>query len=197
MAVEGLPGYPEFFAEVANVGFFLAHGGHGQADFGRCHLVRATAVSPSGARGSGASDRTFGDQGTFKLRERSKDAKNKLPRRSSGVNGRTLTCKNFETDTAVSQIMNGVNQVTEIATEPVELPHQKGVPLTECLQTRRQMRTVILLPRSLILIEVPRLDSGDQERIPLKIGALRSIGFRYPQVPDEQARPRSFIRSIT
>ena len=99
------------------MGFFLPHGGHGQADFGRCHLVRTSAVSPSGARGSEASDRTFGDQGTFKLRERSKDAKNKLPRRSSGVNGRTLTCKNFETDTAVSQIMNGVGQVTEIATE--------------------------------------------------------------------------------
>ena len=69
--------------------------------------------------------------------------------------------------------MDGVDQVAQVSAESVKFPHQESVPVTECLQACRHMRTAILLPGSLILIEVTRLDSGDQERVSLEIGALR------------------------
>ena len=68
--------------------------------------------------------------------------------------------------------------MTEVTPEPVGFPDEEGVVLAECFQARRQVRTVVHLPGSVILIEAPWLDSDDHECIPLKIGALRSVRLR-------------------
>ena len=80
--------------------------------------------------------------------------------------------QDFEANAAVSWIMNSVDGVTEVTPESVGFPDEEGVVLAECLQARRQVRTVVLLPGRVILLDAPRLDSGDHECILLKIGAL-------------------------
>ena len=187
MAIQRLPGDPKFLAKGADFGFLLTHGGHGQADLGRRHLERAPTGPASRPRRGEPGDGTLRDECSLELSESSEDPEYELAGCGRGVNGRTLTCKNFETDTAVSQIMNGVNQVTEVTAEPVDLPNQVSVPLTECLQAGRQVRAVVFTARRLVLVEVVRLYAGSQERVSLEIGTLRPVSLRYPHVSDEHA----------
>ena len=49
MPVEGLAGDAEFGAEVADFVFGLAHGSHGEPEFGRRHFVGPAAVPAAGA----------------------------------------------------------------------------------------------------------------------------------------------------
>ena len=63
--------------------------------------------------------------------------------------------QDFEANAAVSWIMNSVDGVTEVTPESVGFPDEEGVVLAECLQARRQVRTVVLLPGRVILLEAP------------------------------------------
>lgn len=37
-------------------------------------------------------------------------------------------CENLEPDAALGQVVDGVHERPQVAAEPVELPHQQGVP---------------------------------------------------------------------
>jgi hypothetical protein len=42
-----------------------------------------------------------------------------------------------------SQVVYGIDQVAQIATEPIELPHDQRITFTERLQASRQPRSII------------------------------------------------------
>ena len=50
--------------------------------------------------------------------------------------------------------MNGVDQMPEVAAEPVELPDDEGVTGAQRLQACRQARPVVAVARSQVLVEV-------------------------------------------
>ena len=56
-------------------------------------------------------------------------------------------------DTACGQIMNGVDQVAQAAPVAIEVPDDQRVGLAKRLEARVQTGPVILLARSMILIE--------------------------------------------
>lgn len=172
MSVEGLPADAEFFAEFADVGFLVPHGGHGQADLGRSHFERASAVSPSSACCGEARDGAFGDECSFEFGEGgedAEDAEDEFPGCSCGVDCCALTGEDFQTDTPLGEVVDGVDEVAQIAAETVELPDQEGVVLSECFQAGGQVRPIILFTRSMVFVELLGFDSGGQERVPLQV----------------------------
>ena len=63
--------------------------------------------------------------------------------------------------------MNRIDQMTLVSAEPVQLPDQERVPMTQRLQTGRQVWPVVLLDGCLVLVAIPCTDAGGQERVSL------------------------------
>ena len=187
MAVQRLPGNTQFFAEGTHLGFPLPHGGHGQADLGWRHLERAPTRPPACSRRGQPCDRALRDKRPLELSESSEDPEYELLGCCRRVDRGALASEDLETDTAVSEVMDGVHQVAQVSAETVELPHQEGVALPQCFQARRQVRAVVLFPGGLIFVEVAWVDASNQERVSLEIGTLRPVSLRYPHVSDEHA----------
>ena len=133
MSVEGLPADAEFLAEFANLGFFFAHGSHGETQFRGGHLERASTCSSASTRRVQARDGAFGDESSFEFGEGGEDAKDEFPGRGCGVDGGALTGEDFQTDTPLGEVMDRVDQMPEIAAETVELPDQERVAGPESL----------------------------------------------------------------
>src|SRR5207302_8313083 len=83
------------------------------------------------------------------------------------------------------QVMNDINQVPQIPAQPVELPHDQGVPVTQRFQASSQLGPVILLPRGPVLVERIRTDASSQERISLQVGRLGTVRLRDAHVSDQ------------
>lgn len=75
--------------------------------------------------------RSLGDQFSFVLRQRREDAEDELARRSRGVDRGALTGEHLQSDAALGQFVNGVDQVAQIATQPVQLPDHQRVPFAQ------------------------------------------------------------------
>ena len=59
-----------------------------------------------------------------------------------------------------------------IATEPIELPHNKRVTITEGFETRLETGAVVELAARSIAVEIGFGDASDNERVALQIEDL-------------------------
>lgn len=57
--------------------------------------------------------------------------------------------RTFEADAAFSQVVDDIDQVAEIPAEPVEFPHDQGVPVAQGFEACDQLGPVILLPEAM------------------------------------------------
>lgn len=146
MAIQGLATHSEFFAEVADGRIGLAHRGHGESNLGRGHFVGSAASTASGARGCQASECALSDEFAFKLSQRSEYSEDEFARRCGGVDGGTFASKNLQSDPALGQIMNDVNQMAQVTAEAIELPDDQGVPFAESFDACDKLRAVIFFP---------------------------------------------------
>jgi hypothetical protein len=124
--VEGLAGDAQFGAEVADFCVGLAHGGQGEPEFGRGHLVGASAVAAAGAGGGEAGEGAFGDQFAFELGEGGEDPEDELSGGGGGVDGGAPAGKDFQADAAFGEVVNDVDQVAQVPAEPVRFPDDQG-----------------------------------------------------------------------
>jgi hypothetical protein len=129
--VERLPGNAEFGAQVSHLRFLLPHGSHGQAHLWRRHFEGRTAFSSAGAGRSQPGSGSLGNQVSFKLCERSEDAEHELPRRRRGVDRRAVAGEHLETDAAHAEVVNDIDEVAQVAAQPIELPNDQGVPTAQ------------------------------------------------------------------
>lgn len=128
MPVEGLPANAKLVAEVGHLRFLLPHGGHGQAHLCRCHLERCTTFSPAGPGRRQSGFGSLGNQASFEFRERSEDAEHELARRGGGVDGCAVAREHLKADAALAEIVNDVDEMVQVASQPVEFPDDQGVP---------------------------------------------------------------------
>ena len=71
--------------------------------------------------------------------------------------------------------MDGVDEVTEVTAEAIELPDDESITLAQCLEAGLQTGPIIFLARRLILIEMGALDAGRDQRVALQIEHLRPV----------------------
>ena len=79
-----------------------------------------------------------------------------------------------KTDVARCEIMHDVDQVAEIAPEPVELPDDERVAVAESLQACIEIRSVIELAARGVAVEITIGNAGANECVTLQIEHLRA-----------------------
>ena len=170
--VKGLSCNAELSAELKDLRLRLSHRGLRQPELGRRHLRLAAAVS---APGTGRRKPGFGpldDELTLEFRQCREDAEHETAIGGGGVDVGTLPRQDLETDTTLGEVMNGVDEVAQVATDAVDLPGRKRITFAQRLETRFQPRTAVAFTGRVILVDAVRLDPGRKKRIALQVGGL-------------------------
>ncbi|KWW73477.1 hypothetical protein AWN61_05430 [Enterococcus faecium] len=81
-----------------------------------------------------------------------------------------------ERDAARLQIGDDRQQVRQRASEPVELPHDQCVARVQIVEAGFQAWSVVARAGCLVGMEMPMIDPGCDERVPLEIDRLAVIG---------------------
>ena len=85
--------------------------------------------------------------------------------------------QHVETDAADAEVVNDVDEVAQIAPQPVELPDDEGVPATQGLQGSVESKTGVEAAGGAVLVESAPGNARSPQRVPLQIGALRTTGL--------------------
>ena len=95
----------------------------------------------------------------------------------------TINARSYrEADVPLGQIIDKIDEVTEITVEPIKFPHDNGVTTAQRLQASRETRTVLFLARCSILVNVAGPDTSLSQRVALKVMHLAIVGFRHPRI---------------
>lgn len=127
MPVQGLPCDTKLFAQITDLGFGLPHCRHRKTQLCRRHLERPATFPAARPRRGQPRERALGDQLALKLGECREDAEDQLTGGGRSVDGRAVACQHFQPDAAFGQVVHRVDQVTQVAPEAVQLPHNQRV----------------------------------------------------------------------
>lgn len=99
-----------------------------------------------------------------------------------GVDRGALNCKNSEAEAAVGEVVVGVHEMALVEAEGFKFSQQACVTSRKCLQAYRQLRAVVLLPGSTVVIRTVLVDAGEQKHFALEVGGLRSDSSGYTRI---------------
>lgn len=185
MAVKRLPRDPQFLAQRGDIGFRHAHRRLGEAQFARCHLETApTVAAPCAGRGEPGLG-PLDDQFPLELRQGCEKAEHEAAVRGGRVNRGARAGENLQSDAAPGQVMDEIDQMTQSASEAVELPRDERVARAQTLQANLEPRPIVAPPGSVILVEPGTLDPGGDQGVALQVEDLRAVRFGNPHVADQ------------
>jgi hypothetical protein len=81
-----------------------------------------------------------------------------------------------------------VDEVAEVAAEPVELPDDERVAPAQRLEAGGEPGPVVAPARREVLVEVRGIDPGGDERVALEVRDLGPVRLGHPHVPDQHER---------
>ena len=81
--------------------------------------------------------------------------------------------------------MDEIDQMAQVAAEPVELPGDQDVALAQGLEAGGEAGTVVALAGGVVLVEIPGRHAGGQERVALQVRHLRAVCLRNPHVAEQ------------
>ena len=81
--------------------------------------------------------------------------------------------------------MDKIDQVAQVAAEPVEFPRHQRVALPQRLEAYFKTRPIVPLAGCLVLIEMSRFDAGGEQRIALQIERLAAVGLGDTHIADQ------------
>jgi hypothetical protein len=119
---------PSSAAQRADVGFRLPHRRLGRSQLRRRHRVGPPAVAAARPRGGQPRFRAFHDQLALELRQGGENPEHQFARRGGGIDRRAVAGQHFEADAALSQIVDEINQMAQIAAQPIQFPHHQDIP---------------------------------------------------------------------
>ena len=154
----------------------VRHRRHRHHQRGTIHLARPPTHAPTRAGCSKPRHGALGDQFALELGERGEDAERQAPVGGRRIDLRTGTGQYLQPHAPGAQVLDGVDQVTQIAPEPVEFPEDQRVAGLERLQAGDQPRAGIVAARCQVLVDAGGINAGRQHRVPLRcqrLGAVR------------------------
>ncbi len=149
----------------------------GQANlrFGQDELPPSLTAAGSGRCQSGQS--TLADQLPFKFRQGGENPKHQAAVRRRRVDVGPLSGQDFEADIVLGQALSRIDQMLQIAPQPVELPDHKGVPLPQRLEASGKGRTVVFLAGCLVVVDMVGIDASRHQGIALQVEYLAAVSF--------------------
>ena len=176
---------PQLGTQLADLGAGLSHRRLGQTELGRGHLERPPAVAAAGAGGCQAGAGALDDQLALELGQRRKNSKYQAAVRGRGVEAGALAGQDLEADAPADEIVDEVDQVTQVPPEPVQLSGDQRVVLAQRLQASLQPRPVVTLAGGVVLVEVFYVNAGTDQSVTLQVEHLAAVRLAHAHVADQ------------
>jgi hypothetical protein len=93
--------------------------------------------------------------------------------------------RTFSPTPRVVRSWTGVDEVVEVAAEPVELPDDERVAVAQRLEAGGETGTIVAIPGGAVVVELDCVDAGGEQRIALQVGGLGSVCFGHSHVADQ------------
>jgi len=151
-------------------------------------LALGSLIAAPGAGGSQARLGALGDKSAFELSKRCENPKGEPAVGGGGVDLRPGAGQHFQAHAPHAQVLGRVDQVLEVASEPVQPPQHERVAGLQRLEAGCQAGARVVPAGGKILVGALWLDTGLEHRIALGSERLRTIAFRDPDVADEHGR---------
>ena len=101
------------------------------------------------------------------------------PARGRGVDLRPVAGEHPQAHAAGRQVLHGVDQVGEVAAEPVELPDDEHVAVPQRPQATVESRPVVANAGGEVVVEVGRVvDARGPQGVALQVQRLEAVGLR-------------------
>jgi len=184
VAIERLASDAEFGAKLADVGAGLAHGGLSESKLRCGHLERPSSVTAAGASRREAGSGALDDKLTFEFGERGEDAENQTAVRGRGVQVDALPGQHFQAHAALGEIVDEVDEVSQVATEAVELPGNERVAGPQRLETGFQPGPIVPLAGGVIFVNLAGRNAGTEQSVPLEAQRLAAVRLAHAHVAD-------------
>ena len=97
----------------------------------------------------------------------------------------------LEPDAALGELVDQVDEVAQVAAEPVELPRDQDVAPPQRLEAGGEPGPVVALAGGQVLVEVAGLDAGGEQGVPLQVQDLRAVGLRDAHVAEQHVTQTS------
>jgi hypothetical protein len=163
----------------------VRHRRHRHHERSAIHLARASTHAPSRASCCEARHRALGDQLAFELGECGEDAEGEAPIGRRCIDLCTGAGQHLQPDTPGAQILDRVDQVTQVAPQPVELPEHQRVAGLHRLQAGNQPGAGIVTAGRLVLVDTGGIDPGRQHCVPLRRQGLGAVRLGHADVADQ------------
>lgn len=128
---------------------------------------RATSVATAGARRLETGYRPFADQVALELRQ---GCENVEYQPAGGGDGLNLFGERFEIDLLLFELSDEGYEIGKIPPQPIKLPYDNGVALTQTFQAGLQLRPLGVFTGGVFFINLPTL--GPLQSVPLQIQGL-------------------------
>jgi hypothetical protein len=128
---------------------------------------------------------TLGDQLALELRESGEDAEREAAIGGRRINLCTGAGQHLQPDAPGAQIVDRVDQMTQVAPQPIQLPKHQGVAGLDRFQTGNQPRAGIVTTGRKILVDTGGIDAGRQHRILLRRQRLGAVRFGDANIADQ------------
>ena len=160
----------------------MRHRGLGQPHLGLRQRERSAAVASARPRGRESGQGAFADQLPLELGQRREDAEYEAAGGGGGVDLRALPGEHPQAHAAGRQVLHGVDQVDEVATEAVELPDDEHVARPERAHAAVESRAVVADTGGEVVVDV---DARGPQRVALQVQRLGAVCFRDAGVADQ------------
>lgn len=133
----------------------------------------ASACTRGGETGAGALD----DQRALELGEAGEDREHEAAVGGGGLDRCTFARQHLQSDAALRQITDPVDEVAQIASEPSQLPNDQRIVVTERLAADLQVGARVASARGGVLIDMIGIDPGRDQRAALEVVNLATVGL--------------------
>ena len=162
----------------------MRHRGLGQPHLGLRQRERPAAVASARQRGRESGQGAVADQLPLELGQRREAAEYEAAGGGGGVDLRAVPGEHPQAHAAGRQVLHGVDQVDEGATEAVERPDDEHVARPQRAHAAVESRAVVADTARDVVVDVDRVDACGLQRDALQVQRLGAVCRRDAGVAD-------------
>ena len=184
VAIEGDRLDVEFLGDLGNRGIAALHSGLGETNLGLGEGELAAAPSSSGAGRFQSGDGALTDQLALEFRQGGEDAEDEAAGRGCRVDLSALARQYAQADPTLRKLLHDTDKVVQVAPEAIQLPHDQGIALAQCLEAGVKPGPAVLLARGAVLVDELLVHAGGRQGVMLEIEVLGVPGLGDAGVSD-------------
>ncbi len=134
-------------------------------------------MPPAGTCRGESRTRALDNQFPFEFRQGREKTEHQPSVRCGGVNRSALAGENLQPYATTGEIMDQINEMSQVAAKPVKFPDREGIAGAQTLQACVKAGAIVTASGGAIFIQPFGCDADGKQRVALQVENLRAVSF--------------------